>query len=132
MIGRFISAAASIGALIDGCTQVTSQYVKTGRVDISEIDMNRVAKTSFCTGIGAAIKALPGAEKGTIDVFGTILGWGECSTLITCTDIIVTNTYNSTKSVGKSTKYTTVQSKNKTCRITTTTADFFKQLYNGV
>ena len=89
-IGAFIIGGISGGA-IDFSVQAASQYIRTDTVDFSDIDWKRTIKTSVQTGVGAAIPSFGGGSANAVDAIGTALIWSECSTLITCTDIISEN-----------------------------------------
>ena len=80
------------GAAIDFTTQVTTQYIETKCVDMSKIDRGRIVKTGLQTGMGTAIPAFGDGAGNAVDAFGTALIWAESSTLIVCTDVVVTNT----------------------------------------
>ena len=59
---------------------------------LKKTDPWRAVKVGLQTGIGAAIPAFGNAKVNAVDAFGTALIWAEASTLIVCTDIVVTNT----------------------------------------
>ena len=84
--------AGAGGAIIDLGTQVATQYLTTQTVDVKKTDPWRAVKVGLQTGIGAAIPAFGNAKVNAVDAFGTALIWAEASTLIVCTDIVVTNT----------------------------------------
>ena len=62
-----------------------------------EIFRERIFKTAVQTGLGTAIPQLGNAKEVTADAIGTALIWAEGSALISCADVVVTNTRNSTK-----------------------------------
>ena len=92
-----IALAALGGAVVDFATQVTSQFISTGTFAFSKIDGERIFKTAVQTGLGTAIPQLGNAKEVTADAIGTALICAEGSALISCADVVVTNTRNSTK-----------------------------------
>ena len=86
-----VGVATLGGAVVDFATQATTQYVENKKVDLSEIDYGRTAKTGLQTGLGAAIPSFGNAAGNAVDAFGTALIWAEGSAIIACTDIIITN-----------------------------------------
>ena len=104
-LNPFVAGAiASIGgAVIDIGTQITTQYVTTKTVNVQKINPWRAAKVGLETGIGAMIPAFGDAASNAVDAFGTALIWTETSTIITCTDIAVTNTIRTVQASQKST-----------------------------
>ena len=96
-----VAAASFGGALIDFSTQLTTQYIEMGSVSLKNVDFKRVAKTGLQTGLGAAIPAIK-HSSGAVDSFGTAIVWAEASTLITCTDIAITNTAATVRSRTRS------------------------------
>jgi RHS repeat-associated protein len=90
------------GAAIDFTTQVATQYIETKSVDMSKIDRGRIVKTGLQTGIGTAIPAFGEGAGNAVDAFGTALIWAEASTMIICTDVIVTNTIAAVQSLSVS------------------------------
>ena len=89
-----VFVAAAVSFAVDLTTQVTSQYIRTGEIDIKEIDWGRAAKTGFTTALGVAIPALDNNFANPALTFGTALLWGEASILIAVTDVIITNIRN--------------------------------------
>ena len=96
-----VAAASFGGALIDFSTQLTTQYIEMGSVSLKNVDFKRVAKTGLQTGLGAAIPAIK-HSSGAVDAFGTAIVWAEASTLITCTDVAITNTAATVRSHTRS------------------------------
>lgn len=90
------------GAAIDFTTQVTTQYIETKSVDMSKIDRGRIVKTGLQTGIGTAIPAFGEGAGNAVDAFGTALIWAEASTMIVCTDVVVTNIIATVQSSSRS------------------------------
>ena len=88
-----VAAATAGGAVIDFVTQATTQYIDHKSVDLSEINYYRVAKIGVLTGAGAAVPKFGSGAGNGVDAFGTALIWAETSTLITCVDVTVTNSY---------------------------------------
>ena len=78
------------GAAIDVATQVAVQHVKTGEVNIEEVDVGRAIKTGLMTGIGTAIPKFGTPAEDAVDAFGTALIWAEGSIIITVVDVVVT------------------------------------------
>ncbi len=99
--GLAVIAAAAGGAVIDFATQATTQYIQNKSVNLSEIDGWRVAKTAAQTGIGTAIPQYGQGAGNAVDAFGTALIWAEASTMIVCTDVVVTNTIAAVKSSSR-------------------------------
>lgn len=99
--GLAVIAAAAGGAVIDFATQVTTQYIQNKSVNLSDIDGWRVAKTAAQTGIGTAIPKFGQGAGNAVDAFGTALIWAEASTMIVCTDVVVTNTITAVKSSSR-------------------------------
>lgn len=97
-----VALAALGGAVVDFSTQATSQLIKKGTFDVSQISLGRIIKTAAQTGLGTAIPQLGNANQVATDAFGTALIWAEGSTLITVADVIVTNSTNNTSKGGKS------------------------------
>ena len=69
---------------------------------MSKIDRGRIVKTGFQTGLGTAIPAFGEGAGNAVDAFGTALMWAEASTMIVCTDVVVTNTIAAAQSSSKS------------------------------
>lgn len=90
-----IGVATVGGAGIDFATQVTTQSIKNKEVDFSNVDYGRVAKTGAQTGLGTAVPKIGNATGNVADAVGTALLWAEAATLISCSDIIITNTVKS-------------------------------------
>ena len=65
-------------------------------------DKIRIVKTGLQTGIGTAIPAFGEGRGNAVDAFGTALIWAEASTMIICTDVIVTNTIAAVQSLSVS------------------------------
>ena len=78
--------------LVDVGTQVTSQYIKTGEVDLTEVDTRRTFKVGLQTAAGTAIPAFGNTTANAVDAFGTALIWSEGAILITCADIVYERT----------------------------------------
>ena len=96
-----VGLATAGGATIDFATQATTQYVKNKRVDMSKIDYGRLVKTGLQTGMGTAIPAFGEGAGNAVDAFGTALIWAEASTMIACTDVVVTNTIAAVQSSSR-------------------------------
>ena len=86
-----VTVAGLGGCLIDFATQISTQYIENGSVDVLSVDYGRVAKIGVQTAVGTAIPALGAGADDTVDAVGTALIWAEASTLIVCVDVIVTN-----------------------------------------
>ena len=69
---------------------------------MSKIDRGRIVKTGLQTGIGTAIPAFGEGAGNAVDAFGTALIWAEASTMIVCTDVVVTNTIAAVQSSSRS------------------------------
>lgn len=123
--------AGLIGCGIDVGVQTSSHYLKNNNMNTFEIDWMRAGKTGFTTGLGVAIPMYGVGPDDAIDALGTAVIWAEGSTLITSADIIATNVISNmqTKSVGTVPEPATT--KNTSCRIKTTIADYFKEQYNS-
>ena len=86
-----VGIAIAGGLAVDFLTQVTTQYIENGSVDLAEVDYGRMAKTGLQTGLGTAIPYLGKPTGNAVDAFGTALIWAEGSALIVCTDVVITN-----------------------------------------
>lgn len=96
--GLFISnpiAAITIatigGSAVDFGVQASIQYITKKQMKFSEIDYGRVVKTGMQTGMGTAIPQYGQGPYNAVDTFGTALIWAEASTIITCADVVITN-----------------------------------------
>ena len=52
--------------------------------------------------MGTAIPAFGEGAGNAVDAFGTALIWAEASTMIVCTDVVVTNTITAVQSSSRS------------------------------
>jgi len=89
-----VAVVTAGGAVIDFATQATTQYINHKSVDLSEINYYRVVKTGVMTGAGVAVPKFGAGAGNSVDAFGTALIWAETSTMITCVDVIATNSYD--------------------------------------
>ena len=84
-------AIATIGGVaIDFITQMSIQYIRNGKIDITKIDAERIIKTGLQLGLSTSVPVLSNADK-SIDAIGTAIIWAEASTIITIADVIGSN-----------------------------------------
>ena len=98
-LGLFLSPALAIpfgfcsGAIIDTGTQLIANAARNEKKDF---DYGRLVKTSIQTSIGTMIPGLGDPKSSAADAIATVLIWNEASTLVTISDVIVSNAISNT------------------------------------